>query len=316
MSKNKGLSSRAIIGNFYQRLEATLEASWASSIAMTFESDQDSETYKWLGQAPAMAERKGDRIWHGLRENGITIANIEWENGFEIPIDWVRRDKTGQIMQRVDELAVRAVTHRQSLLSTKITQAESATCYDGQYFFDTDHSEGDSGTQSNDIGVDISAQPASVHGSTTAPSPEEVRAMVLKGVEQILSFKDDQGEPMNELARQFTVMVPTSYFSAAASALRNPVLGGGDTNVMVNLDGFSFALATNPRLAWTDKLAVFRADGSAKPFIWQQETDIQLDVIAEGSEEEVKNKRWLFGTSYWANAGYGYWQHACLVQAT
>ncbi|WHZ33414.1 MULTISPECIES: Mu-like prophage major head subunit gpT family protein [unclassified Sagittula] len=315
MTANKGLSSRAIIGRFYQRLEAAMAASWASSIAMTFTTDQESETYKWLGQSPTMSEWKGDRLFHGLREAGITIANIHWANGIEVPTDWVRRDKTGQIMTRVGELAGRAVTHKQSLLSSTLIAAESAVCYDGQYFFDTDHVEGKSGTQSNDITVDISAVPAAVHGTTAAPSPEEVRAMVLAGVEKILGFKDDQGEPLNEMARRFLVMVPTTYFSSAAAALKNAVLGGGDTNVMASLDGYTFELAANPRLTWTDKLVVMRIDGDVKPFIWQQETDLMLDVIAEGSEEEVKNKRWLFGTNYHANAGYGYWQHACLVQA-
>ena len=51
---------------------------------------------------------------------------------------------------------------------------EATVCYDGQYFFDTDHVEGDSGTQSNDLSVDISALACSVHGTTTAPSVEDL----------------------------------------------------------------------------------------------------------------------------------------------
>ena len=47
--------------------------------------------------------------------------------------------------------ADRTVSHWASLLSTLIVNGESATCYDEQYFFDTDHSEGESGTQSNVI---------------------------------------------------------------------------------------------------------------------------------------------------------------------
>lgn len=315
MSANKGLSSRAIIGSFYQRLEAATEASWVNNLSMYFETDQESETYKWLGMTPAMREWIGGRHAKGFRENGITITNKKFEATLEVPVDWIRRDKTGQIMVRVDEMATRAVTHWQSLLSTDIANAESTVCYDGQYFFDTDHSEGDSGTQSNDLTVDISGLPASVHGSTTAPSPEEVRGMVLKGVETILGFKDDQGEPMNELARNFLVMVPTPYFNAAAAALSNPVLGGGDTNIMTNLDGFNFSLAANPRLTWTDKLAVFRTDGSVKPFIRQEEYGVQVSAIAEGSELEFEKAMHHYGIEASRATGYGYWQGACLLQA-
>lgn len=310
----KGLSSRAIIGSFYRRLETAQAASWVNQIGMYFNSDQESETYKWLGQSPAMREWIGGRQSKGLRENGITIENKLFEATLGIPVEWMRRDKTGQVMVRVNELAGRTVTHWQSLLSTLIANGEAAVGYDGQYFFDTDHSEGNSGTQSNDITVDISAEAAVLHGTATAPSPEEIRAMVMRGVETMLGFKDDQAEPMNEMARNFLVMVPTPYFKSAAAALSNPVLGG-DTNVITNLDGFSFSLAVNPRLTWTDKLAVFRTDGDVKPFILQEEEGVSVSAIAEGSELEFKENRHEYGVKASRNVGYGYWQNSCLVQA-
>ncbi len=315
MSASKGLSSRAIIGRFFQRLEVVQAQSWVNQIGMYFSSDQESETYKWLGQSPAMREWIGGRHAKGFRENGITIANKKFEATLTVPVDWLRRDKTGQLQVRIDELVGRTVTHWGSLLSSLILAGESAACYDGQFYFDTDHSEGDSGAQSNDITVDISAAPASVHGSTTAPSPEEVRAMVLAGAQQVLGLKDDTGEPMNEAARNFLVMVPTPYWSAAAAALANPVLGGGDTNVLTNLDGYGFGLAVNPRLTWTDKIAVFRTDGSAKPFILQEEEGVRVSAIAEGSELEFDQDEHRYGVKALRNVGYGYWQHACLVQA-
>ncbi len=316
MSENKGLSSRAIIGSFFHRLEVAQAASWVGDVGMYFRSDQESETYKWLGQAPAMREWVGGRHAKGFAENGITIANKHFESTLEVPVNWMRRDKTGQIMVRVDELVGRTVTHWQSLLSTLIAAGESAVCYDGQYFFDTDHAEGDSGTQSNDITVVMSAVPgAGTDDTATNPSPIQMQQMVMSGVEKILGFKDDQGEPMNEMARSFLVMVPTPLFKNAAAALNNPVIAGGDTNTLVNLDGYSFRLAVNPRLSWTDKLAVFRTDASVKPFILQEEQGVRVGAIAEGSELEFNEDIHRYGVDAWRNVGYGYWQHACLVQA-
>ena len=106
------------------------------------------------------------------------------EATLEVLVDDIRRDKTGQVMTRVRELAERANSHWASLLSALIIAGESTACYDGQYFFDTDHAEGDSGTQDNDIGVDISALPAAVHGVVTAPSVEEMQQSILKGIAQ------------------------------------------------------------------------------------------------------------------------------------
>lgn len=316
MTEGLGLGSRAVIGMFYQRLEVATGESWVDRVSMLFDSDQPSEDYKWLGQTPALREWVGGREAKGLTSNGITIRNRKFEATLRIPVDWVRRDKTGQIMVRVNELADRTVSHYASLISTLINSGTTAVCYDGQFFFDTDHAEGKSGTQSNDLSVDISETPANVRGTPTAPSPEECRNMVMAGVQSILGFKDNQGEPMNEAARAFQVMVPSSYFQPAAAALGNPVLGGGDTNVLTNLDGYTFGLAVNPRLTANDAINVFRTDGSAAPFIRQEEEGVMVSAIAEGSEHEFKHDEHLYGVKAQRNAGYGYWQHACRVQAT
>jgi len=308
------LGSRAIIGRFYQALEQDAGVGWVDPISMLFQSDQSSETYAWLGQSPAMREWIGGREAKGFRENGITIANKKFEATLEIPLDWMRRDKTGQIQVRIDEMAQRANAHWAKLMTALIEAGEAGslgTCYDGQYFFDTDHSEGDSGSQSNDISVDIT--------TTTAPTAAEMETAILTATQQIMGFKDDQGEPMNESARRFVVMVPTPFMSKAAAALNNPIITTGSasfTNTLVNLGGFSYQLAINPRLSWTTKFALFRADGGASAFIRQEEESLQISALAEGSEEEFKNDRHLYGIKSMRNVGFGFWQKACLVTFT
>lgn len=313
MSANKGLSSRAIIGDFYRALEQAEAQSWVMSLGMYFTSDQESETYKWLGQVPQMREWVGGRHAKGFRENGITIENLPFEATLEVPVDWLRRDKTGQLRIRIDELAQRTTSHWAKLTSALIAAGESQVCYDGQYFFDTDHAEGDSGTQSNDISVDVSAVDS--NATPAAPGVLAMREMILRGVTQILGFKDDQGEPMNDTAREFLVMVPTPYWRDAAAAVGNPLVGGGDTNIITNLDGYAFRLVPNARLNWTDKLAVFRTDSPAKPFILQEEEGVQVDAIAEGSELEFNERKHHYGVYASRNVGFGYWQDACLVTA-
>lgn len=302
------LSSRAIIGEFYNTLEQNVGALWVPSTSMLMTSDQESETYKWLGMAPAMREWVGGRNAKGFRDNGITIVNKEFEATLEVLVSELRRDKTGQVMVRVRELAERTNAHWAKLLSALIIAGESGVCYDGQYFFDTDHSEGDSGSQSNDLTYDVT--------STTAPTAAEMESAILKSVESILGFKDDQGEPMNEEAMSFLVMVPTPFMAATAAALKNPVItdaNGSRTNTITSLGGFRFELAVNPRLTWTTKFATFRADGQTKPFIRQEEEGVSIDAIAEGSELEFTHKKHHYGVKASRNVGYGYWQQAALT---
>jgi phage major head subunit gpT-like protein len=310
----KSLGSRAIIGEFYMRLEQDLGASWVPQVSMMFQSDQESEEYKWLGMAPAMREWIGGRQAKGFRENGIVIANKKYESTMEVPVDWLRRDKTGQIMVRIAEQTERANAHWAKLLNQLILDGETALCYDGQAFFDTDHSEGDSGTQDNDITSDVT--------TTTAPTTGEMEVAILKAIQQIIGFRDDQGEPMNESAQKFLVMVPVPFMSAAAAALGSSIIVDASTSrsntilTLSSMAGFQVALAVAPRLTWTTKFAVFRADGQLAAFIRQSEEDITVDAIAEGSEEEFLNDRHLYGIKAIRNCGYGYWQKSVLVTLT
>ena len=225
------LSSRAIMGMYFARLETNPGMGWVNGIANMFNSDQSGETYAFLGQSPAMREWIGGRSAKGFSSNGLTILNKHYEATIEVQKKDLRRDKTGQIVARVQEFADRSITHWASLLSTLLLNGASTVCYDGQYYFDTDHSEGSSGSQSNSISVDISALPAAVHGAVTAPSVEEMQQSILAGIAQILSFKDDRGEPMNENATAFTVIVPVGlYLTAIAATSATPSNHTRDNN--------------------------------------------------------------------------------------
>lgn len=99
----KGLSSRAIIGRFYQRLEQNPGLEWVAALSNYFTSDQESETYKWLGQVPVMREWIGGRQAKGFRENGITIENKHFEATLEVLVRELRRDKARMYLGFINE---------------------------------------------------------------------------------------------------------------------------------------------------------------------------------------------------------------------
>ena len=312
------LSSRAIIGLYYKRLEQKSGMDWIDAISNYFTSDQESETYKWLGQSPVMREWVGGRQAKGFLTNGLTIENKHFEGTLEINVKDLRRDKTGQIKVRINEFADRTNAHWAQILSKLINNAESTVCYDGQYFFDTDHAEGKSGTQSNKIQVDLTGLVDQIDGgkvgAVAAPSEAAFRLAALKGIQQILSFKDDQAEPMNENATNFLIVVPTSMWYIAQAAVAVPLTVGGSTNSIKVMNDLNITVAQNPRLPWTDKFAIFRTDSAIKPFIRQEEEGVKVKAIAEGSELEFTHDKHQYGVDTWRNVGYGYWQHACQVK--
>lgn len=311
----QSLGSRAIIGEFFLRLEQDVGAAWISLISMMFNSDQESETYKWLNEVPQLREWIGGRHEKGFSDNGLTIINKHYEATLKILVKDMRRDKTGQVMIRIGELAERTNSHWAKILSILIVNGESEVCYDGQFFFDTDHPTTPGNTQSNDISVDISELPALVNGVVTAPSVEEAQQSIMKGIAQILSMIDSEGEPMNENATSFLVMVPISLLITFQHALAMP--SGTNVSEIKKPANMTITVVANARLSsWTDQFAVFRTDGGVSALIRQQETEVVLKSQAEGSPYEFNNDAHLHGVDAWRNVGYGRYEKACLVTMT
>lgn len=307
MAPSTLLTSRAVIGEFYNRL-AIAPANWIDRYAMRIQSSQDTENYAWLGQVPTMREWIGGRLAKDLPEYRYSLRNKDHEATLEINVKDMKRDKSGQIMVRIGELAQRALSYPAKLMSTLIANGESTVCYDGQFFFDTDHSEGASGSQSNDLTF------AAATGTT--PTVPEMRDAIMASIQAIVGFKDDVGEPMNEGAATFEVMVPIALLSTALSAVNLPVIDQGAANIISAQNAFSITVVPNARLTDATKFYTFRTDGQTKPFIIQEEEPLQIDAIAEGSELEFKERKHWYGVLWAGNVGYGFWQHGALTTFT
>lgn len=302
-AQNLGL--RGIQGRFYQRLETVTADSWAGRIAMKVDTDQAQETYKWLGMTPAMRQWIGGRQAKGLRETGVTIVNSTYENTLEINVDELRRDKTGQINVRIDDLAGRTAEHWSKLLTDLIITPGNS--YDGQAYFGTAHVDGASGTQINALtGSQITALSDVV--TPADPTGAEMRVSILKVAQYIMGYKDDQGEPLNANAREFMIMVPMNMWAATMEAISVPtqiVSGAAVANPLTYMDGFRFSAVINPRLSATAVWYMFRTDAPAKPFIMQDE------LFETGMEDQTfLNNRILFGVKAIRAVGCGFWQYA------
>ena len=126
-------------------------------------------------------------------------------------------------------------------------------------------------------------------------------------------YKDDQGEPMNSGARSFLVMTSPILWQFLAPAVYNVSVLAGEQSPLASLQAktdFKVDVVCNTRLAYTTQFVTFRTDAMTKPFIRQEEEGIRVSALAEGSDEEFKNNRHLYGVTAVRNVGYGYWQFA------
>ncbi|MFO0840512.1 MAG: Mu-like prophage major head subunit gpT family protein [Phycisphaerae bacterium] len=297
-----GLGSRAVIGRFYRRLEEFAQQAWWTKLAMRFASSQESETYRWLGMVPQVREWKGGRQVRPLRASGVTIVNRVWEATIRVDADEQRRDRSGQILVRINDLARRVAFNPNRLLSDLIINGSVNLAYDGLPYFSNGHTEGSSGTQSNAILHDVV--------TIASPTSSEMYDGIVKGIAQIAGQRDDQGEPLAEDAREFLVMVPMNLLSQTLVALSSKTIAASD-NPLANREPFRVDWVANPRLTATDKFFIFRTDGAARPFIFQEELPVQVQVLAEGSELEANENQHQYGVKAVHEAGYGFWQDAC-----
>jgi len=304
----QGLGSRGIIGKFFAALQIYTGLSWIELVSVLFDSDQESETYKWLGQAPAMREWIGGRHAKGFRENGLTIVNKKFEATLDIPVDWMRRDKTGQIDIRIAEMAQRAVGHYGKMLSSLILAGTTDLCYDGAEFFALDHNEGESGDQLNLLAA--GQVPALDVTASTAPTAAEAIKAILGVIAYMMGYVDDQAEPMNSEARNFLIMTSVSLWPYMVHAVMGEP-SANESNVLKELkrQGFVVSVVANPRLTYTTQFVTFRTDAPAKALIRQEEEKLSVGSKAEGSEYEFDNDAHQYGIKAVRNVGYGYWQY-------
>lgn len=304
------LSDRNLKSAFWKGYDAE-PPQWGETVSIRQPSDREIEMYGHLGQAPGLAEWAGFRAAHGLEKFEYSIRNKLFDVAMEIDKRDLRRDRTGQIRQRISDMGAKARHHPDELMTALVIAGESTVCYDGQFFFDTDHSEGVSGTQSNDVTFTVV--------SATAPTAAEAEAAIFASIAKMISFKDDKGHLVNRNAQRFVVLCPLPFFRAFAAALgATRLLDGGESrdNLLLQIRGYSFELVVNPLLTWTDKFATFRVDGSGRPFIFQEETPLEPYILDEMSEFAKVNKTCVFGAEASRNAGYGWWQHAVLTTFT
>jgi len=122
-----------------------------SQIATRVPSSARSETYSWLGQWPKLREWIGDRNVMELAGHAYSVVNKRFESTVKVNRDDILDDQLGMYGPMFDELGRAVAAFPDELLFALLAMAHTVKCYDGQYFFDTDHPVGN-GVASNDGG--------------------------------------------------------------------------------------------------------------------------------------------------------------------
>ncbi len=122
---------------FQKGLEAA--PSMYSNVAMVIPSTGSEEQYGWLGSSTQFREWLGDRAIQNLKLHDFKIKNKDFENTIGIDRNSIEDDKYGLYNPMIEQLGRDTNEHPDLLTFGLLKQGATQICYDGQFFFDTDH---------------------------------------------------------------------------------------------------------------------------------------------------------------------------------
>jgi phage major head subunit gpT-like protein len=97
------------------------------------------QKYGWLGKIPNVREWIGDRAVQNLAQHDYAIREKPWELTIAVDRDDVETDNLGIYAPLFQEMGRSAGALWDQLVFGLLKDGWGTTCYDGQYFFDTDH---------------------------------------------------------------------------------------------------------------------------------------------------------------------------------
>jgi phage major head subunit gpT-like protein len=300
---NTGLTTAGLKSDFFARLDSA-RVYW-KDLATPLKSTTKLEQYGFLGTVPQVREWVGPRQSKGIHSESYSVENLKYEATIEVDRDELDDDQTGQIRLRVMELAERAATHKDFLIEELLKSGESAGFhgYDGVPFISDAHVSHNSGAQSNKLTFDAT--------DPDDPTIEEFRGAFKQAVAQMVTYKDDQGEPLRIAADSGLVcIVPPSMWFTALDALSLALSPTAENPIVRNVVQGAARVITLPGLTDASKWYLCKTDVPIRPFIFQDRQPIEFAAVDNPSDARVfTTDRLLYGVRARYAMTYGYWYH-------
>lgn len=151
----------ASVNAFFQRLDFSFQQAFQkvptywSMVASEFPSDTEQNLYPFLSMIPGLREWLGPRTINNVAARAFAVPNKHWEATYGMDLNKFKDDTYGFYSQMQPMIAVQVAEWRDRRLAQKIELGTTEVCWDGQFFFDTDHpvdpDNSGAGTQSNKL---------------------------------------------------------------------------------------------------------------------------------------------------------------------
>ncbi|MBU1193969.1 MAG: Mu-like prophage major head subunit gpT family protein [Proteobacteria bacterium] len=251
--------------------------------------------YSWLGRFPKMRKWLGDKVFRKLAAHKYTIVNDDWEATVEVDRNDIDDDNIGIYAPMAQDAGFSAKQLPDEIDADLKNNAFVSKCFDGQYFYDTDHPV-----------TDINGRASSVSNKGTAVLSAATKTLAAAGYGAarlaIMSYKDDEGRPLGlvpDLLEVGPALESTAKMLCESDKLEddkpNPYKG-------------TATYVVNPRLTSSTQWMLHVTNRPIKPFIYQErKAPVFVSMTDIETETVFKRKKFLFGAEARAAGGYGLW---------
>lgn len=108
-------------------------------VSMRINATTQEQGYGFLKKLPDVREWIGDRVVHNISESDFSIKEKPWELTIGVDRDHIETDNLGQYDILFQGIGESTISKPEQLVWGLLKAGFSTNCYDGQYFFDTDH---------------------------------------------------------------------------------------------------------------------------------------------------------------------------------
>lgn len=282
------VSLKTIFNNAFQ----AAPSSW-QKIAMEVPSSAGQNDYGWLSNFPKMRRWVGAKQVKSLEAYKYSVVNEDWEATVEVDRNHIEDDQLGIYQPQAQMIGLSAAQLPDEIVYEAVNKGFAALCYDGQYFFDTDHPVGDASVSNKSVAVLSNATLAAAQAGYGA-----ARTAMKK-------FKDEEGRSLNILPN--VLLVGPALEDTARALLTNDKLADDKPNPYKGTAELVVDARIESDTAW------FLLDTSkpVKPFVYQKrKAPVFVQQTNPDAEDVFNLKKYKFGAEARAAGGYGFWQLA------
>lgn len=294
--------NRANMSEVFLNLKTTFNRAFDSAPAMwqrttmLVPSTGSENQYNWLSRFPKMRRWVGSKVIKALEAFKYTIVNDDFEATVEVRRNDVEDDNLGIYGPMAQEAGFSAKTWPDELDAELKNGAFAAECYDGQFFYDTDHPVGDGDGGTTSVSNKITAP---LSNATLAAAQASIGAARVA----IQQFKDDEGRPLGLMGD--LLEVPPALEDVARMLMTNDKLADDTPNPYKG----TFQLQVNPRLTSTTAWFLHVTSRPVKPFVFQQrKAPVFVQQTNPDSDDVFDRAVFKYGAEARGNGGYGLWQ--------